>query len=89
VSRLSRVTPQKTSNFDPLEWFPEECYWSGLSDAPSGTREYYRAALGNIYGVSPFPQPPLKVVELGLHVADEHRRLEGCGYDCHVIRVEG
>jgi hypothetical protein len=35
---------QITSSYDPLDWFPEECYWSGLDEAPSGTREYYRAA---------------------------------------------
>ena len=46
----------------------------GLDEAPSGTREYYRAALGNIYGDSPFAQPPLKVVEVGLQVTDERRR---------------
>jgi hypothetical protein len=58
-----------------LDWFREECYWSGLDEAPSGTREYYRAALGNIYGDSPLAQPPLKVIEVGLQVADEQRRL--------------
>jgi hypothetical protein len=47
-----------------LYWFPEEYYWSGLDKAPSGTREYYRAAIRNIIGDSPFDQPPLKVVEL-------------------------
>ena len=52
-------------------------------------REYYRAALRDINGDSPFAQPPLKVVEVGLQVADEQRRLAGRGYDCRVIRVEG
>jgi hypothetical protein len=47
-----------------LDWFPEEYGWSGLDEAPSGTSEYYRDALGNIYGDSPFAQPPLKVIEL-------------------------
>jgi hypothetical protein len=72
-----------------LDWFHEECYLSGLVEAPSGTLEYYRAALGNIYGDSPFAQPPLKVVQVGLQVADKQRRLAGRGYDCRVIRVEG
>ena len=72
-----------------MDWFPEECYWSGLDEAPSGTRENHRAALGNIYGDSPFAQPPLKVVEVGLQVADEQRRLAERGYDCRVIRVKG
>jgi len=67
-----------------LDWFPEECYWSGLGEAPSGRREYYHAALGNIYGDSPLAQPPLKVVELGFQVAEEQRRLAGRGYDCRV-----
>jgi len=64
-----------------LDWFPEECVWSGLDEAPSGTREYRRAALGNIYGNSPFAQQQLKFVEVGLQVADEQRRLAGRGYD--------
>jgi hypothetical protein len=72
-----------------LDWFPEECYWSGLHEAPTGTREYYRAAFGNIYGDSPFAQPSLKVVEVGLQVVDEQRRLAGRGYDYRVIRLEG
>jgi len=54
------------SSFDPLDWFPEECYWSGLDEAPSSMREHYCAALRDINGDSPFTQPPLKVVEVGL-----------------------
>jgi len=72
-----------------LDWFPEEGYWSGLDEAPSGTREYYRAALRDINGDSPFAQPPLKIVEVELQVADEQRQLAGRGYDGCVIRVEG
>ena len=68
---------QITSSFDTLDWFPEECYWSGLNEAPSDTREYYRAALGNVYGDSPFAEPPLKDVEVVLQVANEQRGLEG------------
>jgi hypothetical protein len=68
-----------------MDWFPEECYWSGLDEPPSGTRECYRAALGIIYGFSPFAQPTLMV---GLQVADEQRRLAGRGYDGRVICVE-
>jgi hypothetical protein len=45
----------------------------GLNEAPSGTREDYRGALRDIYGDYPFTQPPLKVVEDGLQVADEQR----------------
>ena len=37
--RVSRVTPQITSSVDPLDWFSEKCYRSGLDEAPSGTRE--------------------------------------------------
>jgi len=33
------------SGFGPLDWFPGECYWSGLEEAPFATREYYRAAI--------------------------------------------
>jgi hypothetical protein len=47
----------------------------GLDEAPPGTREDYRDALRDINGDSPFTQPPLKVVEEGLQVADEQRRL--------------
>ena len=71
-----------------MDWFPEECYWSGLDEAPSGTCEYYRAALRYINGDSPFAQPPLKVVEVGLQVAGEQRRLAGHGYDGRVICVK-
>jgi hypothetical protein len=71
-----------------LDWFTEECYWSGLDETPSGTREYYRGALRDINGDSPFTQPPLKFVEVGLQVADEQRLLAGRGYDGRVVRVE-
>jgi hypothetical protein len=33
--------------------------------------------------------PPLKVVEVGLQVADEQRRLVGRGYDGRFVGVEG
>ena len=81
--------PQITSSFDPLDWFPEECYWSGLDEAPSGTCEYYRAALRYINGDSPFDQQPLKVVEVGHQEADEQCRFAGHGYHDRVIRIEG
>jgi hypothetical protein len=60
-----------------------------LNEGPSGTREYYRAALGNLCGDSPFAQPPLKVVEVGLQLADEQRRFASRGDDCHFISIEG
>jgi hypothetical protein len=72
-----------------LDWLPEERYWSGLDETPSVTREDYRGALRDINGDSPFNQPPLKIVEVGLQVADEQRRLAGRGYDGRVVRVEG
>jgi hypothetical protein len=40
-----------------------KCYWAGLDEAPSGTREDYRGALRHINGDSAFTQPPLNVVE--------------------------
>jgi len=49
---------------DPLDWFPEECYWSGLNEAPSSMHEDDRGALEDINGNSPFTQPPLKVIEV-------------------------
>jgi len=57
-------SPQITSCVDPFDWFPEQCYCSGLDEAPSGTRQVYRSALMDINGVSPFIQPPLKVTEV-------------------------
>jgi hypothetical protein len=89
VSRLSRVTPQITSSFDQFDWFLEECYWSGLDEAPSGTREYYRADLETSMAILHSLNQRFKVVEVGLQVADEQRRLAGRGYGCRVIRVEG
>jgi hypothetical protein len=44
---------------DPLDWFSEECYWSGLNEAQSGMREDYRGAVRDINGDSPFTQPLL------------------------------
>jgi hypothetical protein len=41
----------------------EDCYWSGLEKATSGTLEDYGGALRDINGVSSFNQPPFKVVE--------------------------
>ena len=77
------------SSVDPFDWFPEECYWSGLDEVLCGTREDYRGALRHINGYSPFAQPPLKIVEVGFQVADKQRRLAGRGYDGHVVSVEG
>ena len=64
MSRVSRATPHIASCVDPLDWFPEECYYSGLDEAPSGTRQDYRGALRDINGDSPITQPPLKIVEV-------------------------
>jgi len=61
----------------------------GLDEVPSGTREDYRGALSDINGDSPVSQPPLKVVEVRLQVAEKQRRLAGRGYDGRVVRVEG
>jgi len=47
-----------------FDWFPEECYWAGLDEAPSGTREDYHGALRHFNGDSPFIQPPVKFVEV-------------------------
>jgi len=71
-----------------LDWFPEECCWSGLDETPSGTRENYRGAPRNIDGDYPITQPPLKVLEVWLQVADEERRLARRDYDGRVICVE-
>jgi hypothetical protein len=55
---------QITSCVDPFDWFPKECSWSVLDEAPSGTREDYHGALRDINGDSPFTEPPLRVVEV-------------------------
>ena len=55
---------QITSNIDPFDCFPEQCYWSGLDEAPAGTREDYRGVLRDIIGDSPFIQLQSKVLEL-------------------------
>jgi hypothetical protein len=78
VSSVSRVTPDNEL-CRHIGLFPEECYWSGLDETPSGTREDYRGALRDINGDSPFTHPPLKVAEVWLQVADEQRRLAGRG----------
>jgi len=57
-------SPPDNELFRPINWFPEECYWSGMDEAPSSTREDYRGDLRDINGDSPFTQPPLKIVEL-------------------------
>jgi len=43
-----------TNCVDPLDWFPEECYWWGLDEVPSGTSEDYSVAFRDINGDSPF-----------------------------------
>jgi hypothetical protein len=73
---------------DPLDWFPDDCYCSWLNETPSGKREDYCGALRDTNGDSPFTQPPSKVIEILFQVADEQRRLAGCGYDGRVVHVE-
>ena len=82
-------SPQITNSFDAFDWFLGECYWTGLNEAPSATREDFRGALRYIKGDSPFTQPPLMVVESRLQVADKQRRLAVHDYDGHVVHVEG
>jgi len=72
-----------------LDRFLEECYWSGLDEEPSGTREDYRGALRDIDDDSTFTQLLLKVVQVRIQVADEHRRLAGHGYDGRVFHAKG
>jgi hypothetical protein len=55
---------QITCWVDPLDSFPEECCLSVLNEGASGTRQYYRGALRDINGDSPFNQPPLNVDEV-------------------------
>jgi hypothetical protein len=55
-------SPHIRGCFDPLDWYLEECYCSGLNETPSGTLEDYRGALRDINGDSAFTQPLLKVL---------------------------
>jgi hypothetical protein len=79
-----RGHPQVTVGVDTVDWFPEELYCSGFSEAPTGLYEEHRISLQDIDGDHSFSQPPLEVVEIGLYVADERRWLEEHGYDGHV-----
>ena len=67
---------------------PKKCYWSGLNEAPSGTREDDRGALRDINGYSPFTLPTLMVVEVWLQVPEKLGRIAGRGYDGRVVRAE-
>jgi hypothetical protein len=60
-----------------------------MGEALSGSCENHRRALRHVNGNIPFYQPPLKVAEVRLQVADEQRRLVGRGDDGSVVRVEG
>jgi len=53
-----------TSSVDTFDWFSEECYWSGLDEAPFGTLDDYPGALRDINGGSPFTELTLKFVEV-------------------------
>ena len=53
----------------------------------SGPCEDYRGALWDIYVDSPFTQPTLKVIELGLQEADDQSRLTELGYDGRGMHV--
>jgi len=69
---------QITSCVDPLDWLREVGYWSGLDEAPSGMREDNRGALRDFNVNYPSTQPPFKVLEVWLHVAER-------GYDGRVV----
>jgi hypothetical protein len=72
-----------------LDWLSEEGDWSVLNESATGSREDHRGALRNADGDSLFTQPPLKVAEVRVQIADEQRRLAGRGYDGRIIRVKG
>jgi len=59
-----------------------------MDEAPCGSCEDYRGVRREINGDSSVTQPPLKVVEVCLQVADEECGLVGRGYDGCVVRVE-
>ena len=77
-----------TGDVDPLDWIPEELCCSGFLDALTGLGEEHRGALRDIYGDSPFAQPPFDVAEISLQVFDEERWLTGRDYDDRIVRIE-
>jgi len=77
-----------TSCVDPLNWFTEDCYLSGLNEEQYGSRENYGGALIDINIDSAFLQRPLKIAELLLQVADLQHSISGRGYNGCVVRVE-
>jgi hypothetical protein len=60
-----------------------------VDDAQSRTREVYRGAFRDINGDSPFTDPPLKIVQVRLHVPEKQHRLVGSGCVGSVDRGEG
>jgi hypothetical protein len=69
----------------PFDSFPKVS--SVLNKAPAGTRKDDRGVLETLMAIT-FTQPPLKIVEVLLQVANKQRRLAGRGYDGRVVRVE-
>jgi len=58
--------PQVTVGVDTVDWFPEELYYSGFREAPTGLCEEHRISLRDIDDDPSFFQPPLEVVEIRL-----------------------
>ena len=51
--------------------------------------EIYRASLRHINGNYPLDQPPLNIFDVGFQLDEKQRLFLGCGYDGHVVRVDG
>jgi len=73
--------------FRPIGFAAWKILLVGLDEVSSGPCENYHGALWDIFGDSPFTQPTLKEIELGLQVADEQSRLALSGYDGRDIHV--
>jgi hypothetical protein len=82
-------SPQNNELCRPVGLAPWKELGSWLDEAQSGPREDYRGAFRDIYGDSPFSQPPMKVIELWYQVTDKQRHHTGRGYNGCVVSVEG
>ena len=68
-------TPPDNEKCKPFDCFRDECYCSGLGEAPYGTQDDYCGALKHISGDTTFNQQVLNTDAVGFQVAQKHRRL--------------
>jgi hypothetical protein len=49
-SCIKRHTPI-SGCVNPFDWFPEQCYYSGLNEGPSGTSEYFHFLIDTLIAI--------------------------------------